>query len=1009
MNMMQPPLIREALRHEAELAAEVGRMLADRGFAPPGADPMNDALVQIFARYCDLLIERLNRVPQSYHEAFLRMLGAAPTPAVPAIVPLSFTAVKSARRTMAMVPRSTQVSAPAEDKSEPVVIFETTKDLPLVQAEPKRAIAVDMYRLMRSDIDTILSSPVEAAAATVAAEAASPPDGVALEQAVYIGQPLIIGAAKLASLHIKLELDHPLSLPPGCEIEWGIPSGTTFVPLTPEHDSTAGVTQSGEVVLTPPEKWPTHTIASETMPWLACRLRNVARVGPDQNKEYPVLINRIDVSGYRSVNAVAPAGAFNNGVPLDVSRDFFPLGERPRFGDVFYVLSEIFAVPGTKVLLDIKLTNPSGAIESPLPPVSKKGNPKLRWEGHTERGWVALICTDGTFSLTQDGNIEFQVPADAKSAMINGISGGWIRARLTSGGYAADETSTAPGGLSPISPPSIESMQLTSIQELGPLPPRQLIVESNLVHREIDPALPFSPFPAPAEKGLMLYLALSSSHDASALDEQILSFYFLPRNTRRRILRQEDILSSEADMPRWQAFTTNGWRDCKINDSTRGLRSPGIVEVQMPGGISRWEDSILDPDQQFFWLRIVWHNLDSNQLHCPLKLVPQRLLLNTVLASQTLRLTDELLGSSNGRPRQVFHTLRKPIIGDATLQVLEAVIKTNEQAGPGFETDRSNSGSINISRAPANEEWISWSEVEDFSASNSHSRHYVLDRLAGSVRFGDGRNGRIPPSGANNVRMHRYHSGGGKRGNRPAASVTQLHTTIPYVASVTNHLPAAGGQDQGGFDLLNRGAAASLRHRDRAVGMDDYADLAIEASPQVARAKCVPASGVKDTLGPEARPGSVYVIVVPRSSEGPGNMHEEMRPQPSFDLLRNVKEFLDHRRPVGVELTLLGPEYLGIGVLAELACVPDHPIATVLAEIERQLNRFLHPVTGGPDGLGWQFGQRPHASDFYPLLGTVEGLDYIRGLELRHEEERPGLLASGSFLICPGRHEIRIC
>ena len=90
------------------------------------------------------------------------------------------------------------------------------------------------------------------------------------------------------------------------------------------------------------------------------------------------------------------------------------------------------AVPDV-VLLDIKLTNPSGAIESPLPPVSKKGNPKLRWEGHTERGWVALICTDGTFSLTQDGNIEFQVPADAKSAMINGTSGGWIRARLTGG------------------------------------------------------------------------------------------------------------------------------------------------------------------------------------------------------------------------------------------------------------------------------------------------------------------------------------------------------------------------------------------------------------------------------------------------------------------------------------------------------------------------------------------------------------------------------------------------
>ena len=161
---MQPPLIREKLRQEAELAAEVGKKLAKRGFAPPGVDPLKDALVHVFARYCDVLIERLNRVQQSHHEAFLRMLGATPAPAMPARVPLSFTPVKSTQTFTAVVPRSTQVSAPAEDKSdpEPLVLFETTKDLTLVQAELKQAIAVDTCRLARSDISRIL--PASAAA-----------------------------------------------------------------------------------------------------------------------------------------------------------------------------------------------------------------------------------------------------------------------------------------------------------------------------------------------------------------------------------------------------------------------------------------------------------------------------------------------------------------------------------------------------------------------------------------------------------------------------------------------------------------------------------------------------------------------------------------------------------------------------------------------------------------------------------------------------------------------------
>jgi hypothetical protein len=1027
---MQPPLIREKLRRDAELAAEVGKKLAEHGFAPVGADPLKDALVHVFARYCDVLIERLNRVPQSYHEAFIRMLGATPAPAIPARVPLSFTPVKSIQSFTAIVPRSTQVSAQTEDKSDPLVLFETIKDLVLVQAELKRAIAVDTYRLARADLNGILST-----------ETLAPPvrqaflgDAVPLERIVYISQPAIIGAPKLTRLRMKLELDRSINLPSSWAMEWGIPSGTAFVPLAPELDSTANLTQSGELVFTPPEKWPTQTIASDTLPWLACRLRTpddlqvtaLSSLASDRNKAYSGLINRIEVSGYRSLDAVPPAAAFNNGIPLDISRDFFPLGERPRFGDVFYVLSEIFVAPGTKVVLDIKLTNPAGAMDSPIPPVSKKGNPRIRWEGHTSQGWVALDCTDSTLSLTQDGSIEFQLPADAKPVLINGINGGWIRARLVNGNYAIEEASTPPG-LPPVQPPAIAVMQVTSIQEFGPLPPERLIVESELVYRKTDPAFPFSPFPAPAERGLMLYLALFTPRGASALDGQTLSLYFLPNTDGRRVFRQEDsgdILPGGFGMPDWQAFTASGWRDCKVNDPSSGWRSPRIVEVEMPEGMSKWEDSRLDPERQFFWLRVVWHTQDTDQLPyrstCsphPLP-YPQRLLLNTVLASQTLKLTDELLGSSSGRPKQVFHTLRKPIIGNVTLQVYESVIRTNEQAGMEFETARPQRGSINISRAPAKEEWISWLEVEDFSASDSHSRHYILDRFTGSVRFGDGINGRIPPLGANNIRMHEYHAGGGKRGNRPAAAVTQLHTAIPYVEWVTNHLPAAGGQDQEGLDSLNRGAATLLRHRDRAISVDDYADLAMKASPEVARAKCVPTCDVKDSQGSqdnretETRLGSVCIIVVPKTGEASGQMHNEMheiRPQPSFELLKNVKEFLDRRRPIGIDLTLLGPEYVSVGIVAEFVWAPEHTSAGAQAEIEKRLNRFLHPITGGPDGLGWQFGECPHTSDFYPLLGAIERLDYIRTLELRFEEERTGLLASGTFLICPGKHEIRIC
>lgn len=558
------------------------------------------------------------------------------------------------------------------------------------------------------------------------------------------------------------------------------------------------------------------------------------------------------------------------------------------------------------------------------------------------------------------------------------------------------------------------------------MPPERLVVESNLMHSKTDPTLPFNPFPVPVEKRLMLYLAFSAPRGVAALDGQTLSFYFVPNNGGRRVLRETDRangLAEESAKPDWQALTAGGWRNCKVTDLAGELHSSRIIEVVMPHGLSKWIYSRFDPKEQFFWMRIIWSSKPDQPSYLPPYGLPypRRLLLNTVLAAQTLRLTDELLGSSNGRPGQIFHTLHNPIIGAATLQVREPIIRTDEHFVSRFATTGPGqlyAASINGSGTFPSEEWILWSEVEDFSNSDSHSRHYIFDQLAGSVRFGDGVNGRIPPAGANNIRMHEYHTGGGNRGNRPAATVTQLHTTIPYVESVSNHVAAAGGQDQEDFESLNRGTATLLRHRDRAVSMADYADLAVKASPDVARAKCMPAcdvqenhdgqQGGQDVTGYETRLGSVCVIVVPKNSEVHGDLSDETRPRPSLELLKNVKEFLDQRRPVGAELTLVGPEYVGIGIKAEIAWARVYS-SGAQAEIEKQLNRFLHPTAGGPEGLGWQFGQRPHASDFYPLLGAIEGLDHIRALELRFEEERPGLLNSGTFLICPGSHEIRLC
>src|SRR5262249_5749017 len=152
-------------------------------------------------------------------------------------------------------------------------------------------------------------------------------------------------------------------------------------------------------------------------------------------------------------------------------------------------------------------------------------------------------------------------------------------------------------------------------------------------------------------------------------------------------------------------------------------------------------------------------------------------------------------------------------------------------------------------------------------------------RETGEIIFGDGRKGRIPPGGTNNLLLRQYQTGGGGAGNKGAGTIVQLRTTMPYVDSENNLEAASGDQDLEDVDSLRERGSRWLRNRDRAVTAEDYEDLAKLASPLIAKAKCYSCKDFAvDPAGEDFWPGVVSVVIVPRS--------ENPRPQPDLALLR---------------------------------------------------------------------------------------------------------------------------
>ncbi len=343
---------------------------------------------------------------------------------------------------------------------------------------------------------------------------------------------------------------------------------------------------------------------------------------------------------------------------------------------------------------------------------------------------------------------------------------------------------------------------------------------------------------------------------------------------------------------------------------------------------------------------------------------------NTAWAVQGETIAAEVLGSGTGLARQRFATARAPVAAEELWIDELGTLADGERAALAARPDaRVRQRSDERGRALAFE--VLWRPVEDLALAGPGDRVYSIDRAAGEIELGDGDRGRVAPLGRDNVRLT-YRAGGGARGNVAAGTITALRTTIPLVDATINTLAATGGADTEPLPRLLERAPEALRHRGRAVSRADFEALAREASPAVARARCLPRF---DEAGRETS-GWVTVVIVPES--------REPRPFPTPGLRQRVERFLRQRAPNVVafprRVRVIGPAYVEVRVTAELVPVTADQAPAAEIAASRALAEFLHPLTGGYQGRGWEFGRLPCLSDFYAELEGVPGVDHVAAL-----------------------------
>ncbi len=990
-----------------------------KNYLPEWTPQENDPgmmLQRIYARLMEIALERLNKVPEKNLLAFLNISGVSLLSPTPAQVPVTFFPVKGG--SAAMVPKGTQVSTKPEGQKR-AVVFETLEDLTVLSTQLVTMVTVDPI-LERYTRHTIDFNNTEAGF--------MPFYGLKnINHAIYLACNRLFDFNK-ANVSISFwvepcEEDIEGFLKKLC---WEYKQNSQNIDIKNvvwSYNSKDALLTVDLGEITGIEEFLVQGVSGnpKLLEGMSSRLLKASVPGGlfDIQTARALKVKKVKVDV--SYENMLPDAAFFNEVVLDATKEFRPFGNTPQLGDCFYIAcKQALSNPGSIITIDIKVVNEEVNV-----------TPKLKWELLTVNGWeevnpiiqcddrkkvsqYACFLKDAVFTIdlnglrpkekdeeytdlgegdfldtdrkrqyaidleTEEHNSEMYTLKNGMKygelVKLNGITSCWLRVRIIDGNYGLPLVLEAEGGrivqkegTGLMTPPVIKELTISYTVE-GSLD--NIVSENGFFFNEHQQKATMNPFipvcdlnPVYADVKPSLYLGLDKVFPDQPVTIYAAAYPGFHTSPIGRAVKDNKAVKESVQ---WEYFNGIKWNKLSVIDTTHDLTQSGFIKFLMPDDtkpLRKFDNT------ESFWIR-VYNDVDSSSMVEAQRL--QGLYLNTIEACQGSTVKDQILGSSDGNPNQRMNMKSTSLIDGPQLHIKALEIPSEDEKNEIYreegndailETPNTISGEMEV--------WIRWHEVSNFIGSKPYSRHYVLDHSTGIVTFGNGKSGLIPPRGVNNIKAT-FRVGGGMAGNIERGTITLIKTTLPGIESVNNPVSADGGSELEKMETITERGPSTIRHRNYAATSSDYEYLVCQACGTcVARVKSLP--NRNRTLAFE--PGWVTLIIVPNS--------EGAKVEPESGLLKRIEDYIEKKAFVGLteksntRINITGPNYVRISVDIEIIPQDISESQAVKQRVLLSLNDFLHPLKGGPSGVGWDFGRDVFMSELCRVVEGVKGVDHI--------------------------------
>lgn len=247
------------------------------------------------------------------------------------------------------------------------------------------------------------------------------------------------------------------------------------------------------------------------------------------------------------------------------------------------------------------------------------------------------------------------------------------------------------------------------------------------------------------------------------------------------------------------------------------------------------------------------------------------------------------------------------------------------------------------------DEYTRFPHIIDATPSDKAYQYRKDDKGIVTVVLGDGVNGILPPVG--NRVWAAYRVGGGDIGNLAADAITTFGDPIADL-TIAGSSATEGGTVEESNSEIRTNAPLAYRTQDRAVTLDDFADLAL-AVPSVGKASAVSESFTSVTVYLLATAGAL----------------------PGASLLTSTASYLQDRALAGVTVTTAAASIVAVNIGSEpgdetVIGVDDRFVqANVQEAVNQALLTYLDPANR-------DFGERLSLSDIYTVITGVAGVKY---------------------------------